>query len=398
MIDALYLKNFKCFDEKRIPLNRLTVLSGPNSSGKSTIIQALSVLAQTALEARYSSNLALNGQFVSLGSFSDVVNIHKSREEFTIGIEIGKNSARWTFSGQAGTLSAARIRKVEGSQSGKVYEHTILDKMSLDCLTPASTDLATLVSKTLLDISHLTSDRHAGHEIHHFFERRLNADGVERPDVGAHGEAAVGLLMAEDALSLQENDPRVINDTTRSLLPQVSAWMGKLFPRSSLNTLPIESSPFFRLRFQSHPQDSLRRPESVGYGFSQTFPIVVMGLAARPSNILLIENPEVHLHPAAQSRLGGFLAKCSLAGVQVIVETHSDHVINGIRKAVAVNEGLAKHVTFYSIFSNPEQPGETEIEEITVDEQGRLSNWPKGFFDQATRDSFSLALQQFDDE
>jgi predicted ATPase len=63
-----------------------------------------------------------------------------------------------------------------------------------------------------------------------------------------------------------------------------------------------------------------------------------------------------------------------------------------------MQEGLAKYVTFYSIVSNPEQPGETEIEEIIVDEQGRLSNWPKGFFDQATHDSRSLALQQYDDE
>jgi predicted ATPase len=398
MIDALYLKHFKCFDEKLIQLNRLTVLSGPNSSGKSTIIQALSVLAQTAVEARYSTNLALNGQFVSLGSFSDVVNIHKNREEFGIGITLGDDSVRWTFRGEVGTLSGAKVSKVEGIESNSAYEFALLEKSSLDCLTPANTSLAGKVSKTLLDISHLTADRHAGHEIHHFFERRLNAEGMERPDVGAHGEAAVGLLMAENTLSLDQSDPRVKDDASLSLLSQASAWMGTLFPRSSVNALPIESSPFFRLRFQAYPQDSLRRPESVGYGFSQVFPIVVMGLAAHPSNILLIENPEVHLHPAAQSRLGGFLANCSSAGIQIIVETHSDHIINGIRKAVAAQEGLAKQVTFYSIFSNPAQPGETNLEEILIDEQGRLNNWPKGFFDQATRDARSIALQQYGDE
>jgi len=399
MIDALYLRCFKCFEENRIGLSRLTVLSGPNSSGKSTIIQALSVLAQTAIEARYSANLALNGRFVSLGSFSDVVNIHKGREEFAIGFEAEKQAITWTFRGEAGMLSAARLHKVETAYDGEQQRTEIpLNKASLDCLTPVDSKVAGIVSRTLLDVAHLSADRQAGHEIHHFFEGRLNAEGAERLDVGSRGEAAVGHLMAQDALSIEENDPRCLSDRSRSLLSQVNGWMGSLFPRSSIDVAPIESSSFFRLRFQSHPHDRMRRPESVGYGLSQVFPIVVLGLGARPANTILIENPEVHIHPSAQSRLGAFLAKCASAGVQIIVETHSDHIINGIRKEVAMGRGLAEQVKFYSIASDSERPGRTDVEEIRIDREGRLSNWPRGFFDQATRDARALVLRQYDDE
>jgi predicted ATPase len=82
--------------------------------------------------------------------------------------------------------------------------------------------------------------------------------------------------------------------------------------------------------------------------------------------------------------------------VQIVLETHSDHVINGIRKAVASRSGLADRVVFYSIFNDPAHPGEAELEEILIDEKGSLSKWPKGFFDQAVSDARSLVLGEYD--
>jgi predicted ATPase len=396
MIESIYLKHFKCFDEKTVELSGLTVLAGPNSSGKSTIIQGLSVLMQTAVEARYSAYLALNGQHVSLGSFSDVVNIHKARSEFSLGLGLYGDSVHWTFTGESGALSGARVRAVDISHDGENLRQTELDRTTLDCLTPFQTQIAAAVSQTLLDTSHLTADRKSGEEIHHFFERRTNGFGEDRIDVGAHGEAAMSLLMTAGEKPLKEDDPRVIETEARSLLPQVRAWMGKLFPGASLDAIPVETSSFFRLRFQSHPLDRFRRPASVGYGFAQVFPLVVLCLAATEQNTLLIENPEVHLHPAAQSRVGEFIGACAAAGVQIVLETHSDHVINGIRKAVASRSGLADRVVFYSIFNDPAHPGEAELEEILIDEKGSLSKWPKGFFDQAVSDARSLVLGEYD--
>ena len=392
MINSILLKHFKCFDQKNVFLNRLTILAGANSTGKSSVIQALSALMQTAVESRYSSYLALNGQYVSLGSFSDVVNVHKGRGQFTIGLEISGSKVGWTFDGDAASLSGARIKQVAFASPEASYEYHEMDKTTLDCLTPTNTEIAALVANVLLDTTHLTADRYAGHEIHNFFERRTNALGEKRVDVGPHGEATMSLLMTEGDRALDGDDPRLKQGEARSIVAQSRAWMADIFPGASIDTIPIENSAFFRLRFQTNPADKFRRPESVGYGYAQVFPLIVLGLAARSSNTLLIENPEVHLHPAAQSKVGRFLAKCAAAGIQLIVETHSDHIINGIRLEVAEQRSLAEHVTFYSVFANSEEPGNSDFEEITIDEKGRLSNWPKGFFDQASEDARKLVL------
>ena len=81
-------------------------------------------------------------------------------------------------------------------------------------------------------------------------------------------------------------------------------------------------------------------PVHTGFGLTQVLPIVVAALSADEGDILLVENPEVHLHPAGQALMGQFLAKVALAGVQVIVETHSDHILNGVRVAVASKQLL----------------------------------------------------------
>ena len=208
----------------------------------------------------------------------------------------------------------------------------------------------------------------------------------------------MSLLMTAGDRLLPENDPRLIASEARSVLQQVRAWLGRLFPGASLNALPVETSSFFRLQFQSHPNDRFRRPASVGFGLAQVFPLIVLGLAATEANTLLIENPEVHLHPAAQSRVGEFIGACVASGVQMVVETHSDHVINGIRKAVATRQGLAEKVVFYSIFGNQQSPGEAELEEILIDENGTLSKWPRGFFDQAATDARALVLGEYDEQ
>lgn len=99
----------------------------------------------------------------------------------------------------------------------------------------------------------------------------------------------------------------------------------------------------------------------------------------------MVENPEAHLHPAGQSRLGGFLARVAGSGVQVLIETHSDHVVNGVRLAVAAERTIAADDTIVHFF------GEGEPAVIELNEHGRLTEWPDGFFDQIENDLGRLA-------
>jgi len=110
---------------------------------------------------------------------------------------------------------------------------------------------------------------------------------------------------------------------------------------------------------------------------------------APADSLFIVENPEAHLHPAGQSRLGRLLARMAGAGVQVIVETHSDHVINGIRLAAAEDRVLAADAVLIHFFDEGASGGLPTAIELT--EQGTLSSWPKGFFDQVEEDLGRLA-------
>jgi predicted ATPase len=126
----------------------------------------------------------------------------------------------------------------------------------------------------------------------------------------------------------------------------------------------------------------------MGFGISYALPILVAALMMPIGGLLIVENPEAHLHPAGQSRLGTFLGRVAASGVQVIIETHSDHVINGIRLAAAEERLLEpEQVVLHFFGSNID--GSPAVIELTG--RGGLTAWPKGFFDQIELDLGRLA-------
>ena len=128
------------------------------------------------------------------------------------------------------------------------------------------------------------------------------------------------------------------------------------------------------------------RATNVGFGVSYTLPVVVAILSASPGDLILLEAPEAHLHPRGQSRLGELLARAASSGVQILVETHSDHVMNGVR--VAVHEGLlpSNNAGFLYFGWDPKlEDGATSVRQIVMDEDGRINDWPDGFFDEMDR-------------
>ena len=130
------------------------------------------------------------------------------------------------------------------------------------------------------------------------------------------------------------------------------------------------------------------RPANVGFGLTHSLPIIVAALGSTPGAVFIVENPEAHLHPKAQSEIGKFLVRVAASGVQTIVETHSDHVLNGIRIAVAVEQLLNTDDVAIHFFG-AKGGG---ITEITLNCSGDLSVWPPGFFDQALEDLAAVSM------
>ena len=174
-----------------------------------------------------------------------------------------------------------------------------------------------------------------------------------------------------------------------SLRKQLEAWINSLFPGAQANVQMIAPVSMLSLQFRLSEIGEWRRPANIGYGLTYAFPILVALLTAADGQTIVIDSPEAHLHPFAQSQMGQLLAHFGAAGVQVVVETHSDHLLNGAR--LAVKEGRISHraLTIH-FFTGPTDEAHGVISP-TIDSQGAISEWPTGFFDQSEKDLSRLA-------
>ena len=170
---------------------------------------------------------------------------------------------------------------------------------------------------------------------------------------------------------------------------QAEAWMREFFPACMLDVQQVPQANAVTLGIRTSDATSFHRPANVGFGLTQVLPIIIAALSASPSDLLLIENPEVHLHPAGQARMGSFLARVAAAGVQVILETHSDHLLNGIRRVVKAEQIDSSDVMLH-FFKERGSEG-SQVVSPTIDAQGGLDVWPEGFFDQMELDLVTIA-------
>lgn len=135
-------------------------------------------------------------------------------------------------------------------------------------------------------------------------------------------------------------------------------------------------------------------PENVGYGVSQVLPILVAILSAQQNSLILLENPELHLHPNGQAKLVELLAKAAQYGIQIIAETHSDHIINGTlvqcKRFRTEGQGINRENVRIYYFDRSEKGHYVEAEEIVISEGENIFNPPVGFFDQISKDQSEL--------
>ncbi len=198
--------------------------------------------------------------------------------------------------------------------------------------------------------------------------------------VGARGENTVYLLhkMAQELV----NEQLCLGEDAKTLITQTEAWLGRILNPLSLKVKQLRSNIFELLMgdFQ---------PGNVGFGYSSVLPIIVAGLIAKPGEKLIVENPEIHLHPKAQSALIQFLVAVANTGVQVFIESHSDHVLNGIRVAVKEAQISQNEVSiFFHDRFNAER--DVRVTSIKLDKQGELSEYPENFFDEYSNQLFKL--------
>ena len=205
---------------------------------------------------------------------------------------------------------------------------------------------------------------------------------ARRGDFGRGGEYAWNYLNDHQNDSLPADDPRCGNGSTRRLRGAVDHWLQDVSPGAHLQLESVLAADAILAGFTfDRPGDVMsrrHRATNVGFGLSYVFP-VVLALLSEPGTLCLIENPEAHLHPRGQTKLAELTARAAAAGVQVFVETHSDHFLDGVR--LAIHDGLIEPADT-AIHYFEREGGQAVVSSPTVDADGRLSRWPVGFFDQ----------------
>jgi predicted ATPase len=371
MLTGIELHHFKCFEKLKLPLAPLTLLSGSNAAGKSSVLQSLVLLHQTMREHEWSGQLMLNGGLLQLGTVLDVVDKLTGRHGFRIRLDDDVDpSIAWSLDGARDGMSMDIAGfSVDGREIDKpaTFRHLV----PVDCY-----DLAGSVPTRLRDLTYITAERLGPREVYALEDKETTRV------VGPRGEHAVSVLYrGRDEIV---DDGRVLADVPPTRLKQIEARMRQFFPGAGLEVQPVARANAVTLGLRTSDRTDFHRPVHVGFGLTQVLPIVVAAVSLAKGDILLVENPEVHLHPAGQALMGGFLAEIAAAGVQVIIETHSDHVLNGIRRAVR-SKVISPEQTVLHFF-RPRGDDLDQVVSPALDIMGNVDVWPDGFFDQFDKD------------
>ncbi|KAB8314158.1 DUF3696 domain-containing protein [Tolypothrix campylonemoides VB511288] len=355
MISSLRLKNFKAFEDQLLEFRHFTLLSGLNSTGKSSVLQALLLLRQSYQQDLLPEiGLALNGEFVCIGTAQDA--LFEGAQDDSIGFEL----------------------VLEDDRKG-IWVFNYNQKADVLALTSQPTPTDIYKSSLFSDDFHYLQAERIGprtyFEISDFQVRQHGQLGTQ----GEYTPHFLSIYRDKDIFHGNLNHPKA---KSWNLTNQVEAWMGEVSPGTRIE---IKSNPDMDLvSFQySYGLSNPYRATNVGFGITYILPIIVAVLASKPGTLILIENPEAHLHPKGQAKMGELLALAASCGIQVVIETHSDHVLNGLRLAVHGGKLDPKNVQLH-YFQRQEKQGQafTEVVSPHIDRNGRIDKWPEGFFDE----------------
>ena len=369
MISGLVLANFKGARNVDIRLAPLTLLSGLNSAGKSTVLQSIALVRQSFAGYRPSFDaIELRGPLVEIGSFGDVIT-HGAKTD-TVCIGIRKDGQDWSCS-FSGEFSSSFVDAVK--MEGEIPQELLGSNFQLllaDRAAPATRFPTPLGRRVLAGALGARGE---------FTADVLARSALESDPISKARQIASSLPMEPD-LALKVAP-------TSSLIDQVSAWLQFISPGVRVRAESIATTDDVKLVFEYIGRRGLEetaspiRPTNVGFGLTYALPVLVSALTLPVGSLLLLENPEAHLHPRGQFNLGLLLAKAASDGVQIIVESHSDHILNGIR--VAAKQGLISgdSVAFH-YFTRSVETGDVNVESPALMDDGSIPVWPSGFFDE----------------
>jgi energy-coupling factor transporter ATP-binding protein EcfA2 len=447
MFSSIRLRNFKGYkDSGSIPLRPLTVLIGKNNSGKSTILHALLLLKQTIEDPSGNAALVTSGPLVELGGWYDILRGGNAASDKTVGISLKQDLPEkfriaprphakadieipvaeqldLTFScpektkviqTERCTLWNGDKKLIEVTGAGKKWSSDMLPQApgsrfaahminflpravfsrakENEKVEPVTEEMNRLSMSIHFQSLGWTDVFQNVHRIGPLRSRVPWYSGVGTRTFSEYGQSGENLLAA---LGRGERDPK----SGKPLLDSVNQWVkNKLKILEKVEVKDIDPDGLVR-SLVGHEMDGLCgvNVAAMGEGISQILPIIAVALLQRSRECLLVEQPEVHLHPALQADLADlFIEMAMKEGRQVIVETHSEHILLRIRRRVAEatrnqGKGLLKPDQVSILFVEKKGP-ESTVRRLEMNGKGHFEEWPDGFFDEAYQEAMALAM------
>jgi len=309
MISKIEISNFKCFEKQSFELENLTLLAGLNGMGKSSILQSLLLLRQSKSDGLLDRvGLSLNGELIELGTVKDIFFEGAVTDQFGFSMSVDDNlPVEWSFNYDRQSDVASQISP---PVMKSIYQTSLF------------TDR----------FHYLQAERIGPRKSYAMSEYQVG----QRHQLGPRGEFTAHYLSLYGSENISISSLVHPKASSLSLKDQVEAWMSEISPGVKVYSNALPELDLVNLRYafvQRKEVSNSYRSTNVGFGISYALHILVAMLSSEPGYLVLIENPEAHLHPHGQVRMGELIALVAQAGVQVILETHSDHILNGVVSA-----------------------------------------------------------------
>lgn len=431
MLTQLSLHNFKSWQKiEKMRLAPVTGLFGANSSGKTSILQMLLMLKQTIESSDRAQALEFGDEksLTNLGSFRDVVYQHEkpgtidfalnwnlskplvvrnpesktdalfTTDQLAFQCSVGENGGdRLAVSSLEYDASGNRFVLKRKGQTGAKYElnnegegirFTRTQGRAWDLPAPvkfygfpdqvyAYYQNAGFLADLQLAFENLFGRLYYLGPLREFPQRHYAWKGSEPADMGRRGERVVDALLAA-----QQRGPYISPGYKRKRLTleaRVANWLKELGLIYDFKVEPIaKGNNIYQVRVQKTPASAEVLITDVGFGVSQILPVLVLCYYVPEGSIILLEQPEIHLHPSVQSRLADvFLDAVENRGVQIIVESHSEHLLRRLQLRVADESIRPEKAALY--FCDATEAG-SKLTELELDLFGSIRNWPTDFF------------------
>lgn len=376
MIIELKISNFKSHSNTDLKFNNLTILTGLNGCGKTSVIQCLLLLRQSYNKGRLKDGLDLNLPLAEIGIANDALYRNAKSPIITFGLQEDDFDLSFSFNAE-NNLTSSFIPKSE-------YEVGLPDDMQL------SYDQLSLFNNNFQYISALRWGGRSNYPKDTYLAENQAQISSEKGQC-----ELLGNFLSKHGPEPTYNYLKCDNSEI-PLIDQIVAWEQMISPGITIDVEQSPDSTGYNVIYGYRLEDSEDRPinnlraENVGYGISYSLPVVAAILYAKPNSLIIIENPEAHLHPDGQAELAQLMSLAAERGVQIVVETHSDHIINGVlvacKKFAQKGKGInCQHVAAYYFGGHDEHYAST-YETINIKDDGQIDSQPKGFFDRYEED------------